>query len=111
MADELEIKVEPIKVSVPATPAVPPLRPDTTHEQDLHTATARKINMIWECTQGVIAVFVTLATLFVASTMSLRGDGGTAAFLLLSNAFFLVIGFYFSRTNHSRTGGTEDIRK
>lgn len=52
--------------------------------------------LIWETTQAVIAIIVTGATLYVAAVLALNSSE-TAAFLLLSNAFFLVIGFYFSR--------------
>jgi len=40
-------------------------------------------------------------TLYVAARLALIPDsaGGTASALLLSNAFFLVIGFYFGRNN------------
>ena len=79
--------------------------PTTTSEQDRKTAGQRRVNIIWEVTQAAIALFVTVATLFVASKLALADRGETAAFLLLSNAFFLVIGFYFGRTNHQRTGG------
>ena len=76
--------------------------PTTTSEQDRHSYGQRRINLIWEVTQAVIAVVVTLATLFVVASLAIRQDAQTAAFLLLSNAFFLVIGFYFSRSNHNR---------
>lgn len=80
--------------------------PKTTTEQDRHSYGQRRINLIWEVTQAIIAIIVTMATLFVAASLALRGDGQTAAFLLLSNAFFLVIGFYFSRSNHNRINDT-----
>lgn len=79
----------------------------TTHGQ-------RRINLIWEVTQALVALLVTFTTLFVSARIVLYGIEHpeaaptsylTAAFLLLSNAFFLVIGFYFGRTNHQRTGG------
>jgi len=73
----------------------------------LRTAGQRRINIIWELTQAIIALAVSLATLYVAGALALREMGQTAAFLLLSNAFFLVIGFYFGRTNHQRTGGVQ----
>lgn len=69
------------------------------------TAGQRAINAIWEVTQAIIAISVTLATLFSAVQLSLGGQKAEAAFLLLSNAFFLVVGFYFGRTNHQRVGG------
>ena len=109
------IKAESVVTVAPPIPATVPAplagRPEdklpsaTTPEQDRTTASQRRINILWEVTQAVIAVGVTLSTVYVASTLSIRGDGGTAAFLLLSNSFFLIIGFYFSRTNHSNTGG------
>lgn len=65
----------------------------------------RRINLIWEGTQALIAIAVTVTTLYVSSVLATKGLADTASFLLLSNAFFLVIGFYFGRTNHQRTGG------
>ena len=65
----------------------------------------RRINLIWEATQSVIALLVTATTLYVAATLAVSGKADAAAFLLLSNAFFLVVGFYFGRTNHTRVGG------
>ncbi len=79
--------------------------PTTTSEQDRKTASQRRVNIIWESTQSLIAIWVTGATLYVSAMLALKDNGQTAAFLLLSNAFFLVIGFYFGRTNHQRTGG------
>jgi hypothetical protein len=85
----------------------PALPPKTTAEADRHTAGQRQINRIWELTQALIALMVSCATLFVASSLALSGIGEMAAFLLLSNAFFLVVGFYFGRTNHQRIGGID----
>lgn len=79
-------------------------------ETALHTAGQRRVNIIWEMTQASVALMVTVATLYVSSNLALTGDGETAAFLLLSNAFFLVIGFYFGRSNHTRIGGVTDSR-
>jgi len=88
----------------PTAPSVPPT---TTREEDLHSAGQRQINRVWEYTQAVIAVAVTTCTLVVAAWQTMYGSGDMAAFLLLSNAFFLVIGFYFGRTNHQRVGGVD----
>ena len=65
----------------------------------------RRVNLIWEVTQSVIALSVTITTLIASARLAIGDQAGDAAFLLLSNAFFLVIGFYFGRTNHTRTGG------
>lgn len=81
------------------TEADPALAADTTSEQDRHSLGQRRINLIWELTQGVIALAVTGAALMAA----LQGTSSE----LLGNAFFLVIGFYFGRTNHQRVGGVE----
>lgn len=77
----------------------------TAHEEEitLKTAGQRRVNLIWEGTQSLIAVAVTVTVLYVSAVLALRSDLASA--LLLSNAFFLVIGFYFGRTNHQRTGG------
>lgn len=73
---------------------------DTTAEQDRHTASQRTMNLVWELTQAAIAILVVVAN--VLASFYLSGDSNT----ILGNAFFLVIGFYFGRTNHARTGGT-----
>ena len=94
---------------VVALPPQPPeqrsVAPTTTAQQDITTHGQRRINLIWEVTQAVVAVAVTIATLFVAGNLALKDQPGDAAFLLLSNAFFLIVGFYFSRTNHQAIGG------
>lgn len=74
-------------------------------ETGLRTEGQRRINLIWEVTQSVVALSVTVATLFVSAKLALSEDGQQSAFLLLSNVFFLVLGTYFSRTNHVRIGG------
>lgn len=86
--------------------ASPSVAQDATISAEVkRTAGQRTINVIWEVTQAVIALAVTMATLFAAVSLVLQGKPADAAFLLLSNAFFLVIGFYFGRTNHQRMGG------
>jgi hypothetical protein len=72
----------------------------TTLEEDRHTAGKRKINLIWEFTQSTIALLITAATIIAVLFALVEGN-------ILANAFFLVIGFYFGRTNHQRVGGVE----
>lgn len=74
-----------------------PLPPRTTVQEDLITKGQRTINLIWESTQGIIAVGITAAVIYCA-TASIISE-------VLTNAFFLIIGFYFSRTNHAAIGG------
>lgn len=66
----------------------------------LTAAGQRRINLIWEYTQSIIAVTITFARIYAALWPPL-GAGSEA----LSNAFFLIVGFYFSRTNHAAIGG------
>jgi len=70
---------------------------NTTEEEDRHTLGQRRVNIIWEVTQAFIAVSVTLANIY-AGLASIESDA-------LHNTFFLVVGFYFGRTNHQRVGG------
>jgi len=81
------------------------ISPTTTDEQNRKSLGQRRINLVWEITQAIIALAVTGQTLRVSAYLAMAQNGQTAAFLLLSNAFFLVIGFYFGRTNHQRSGG------
>lgn len=73
------------------------LPPTTTSEQDTVTAGQRKINLIWEMTQAIIAIIVTLAVIYSAMT------GKESS--ILSNAFTLIIAIYFVRMNHTKIGG------
>lgn len=70
----------------------------------LQTAGQRRINLIWESTQAVVAILITGTTMYAVLSM-LRDKEIDKALQLLSAAFFLIIGFYFSRTNHTKTGG------
>lgn len=83
----------------------PNIAPTTTAAEDIIHAGQRRINLIWETTQAVVAVMVTGFTLYVASMLALKEKEQTAAFLLLSNAFFVVITAYIQRTNHTKIGG------
>lgn len=83
--------------------------PTTTSEQDLRTAGQRRVNLIWEYSQAGIALLVVVANVLYAFVQTLIPGAATLAAAsgqsgLLSNAFFLVIGFYFGRTNHARIG-------
>jgi len=79
-----------------------PMAPTTTLEQDLRSASQRAINRIWEVTQASIAIFITTGTIYAAV---FRDNIDKGQFIFLTNVLFVVIGFYFGRTNHQRTGG------
>lgn len=72
------------------------------------TAGQRMINATWEITQAIIAVAVTGTTLCVCAYLVTRGEGGSGAFLILSNVFFLVVGTYFQRTNHTKSANVQE---
>lgn len=75
-------------------------------ETSLRTSGQRKINLIWEVTQAIVTVMVVGATLYIAGRLAISDSTDrTVAFLLLSNAFFMIVTFYYQRTNHIRTGG------
>lgn len=67
-------------------------------EHERHTQSQRRINLIWEVTQACIALVVVGANVLAAFYLTAQNQ-------MLANAFFLVIGFYFGRTNHQRVGG------
>ena len=73
------------------------LAPTTTEQEDIVTAGQRRINIIWEITQAIIAIGITGSIIYCAVAKSTSPE--------LTNAFFLIVGFYFSRTNHSAVGG------
>ncbi len=85
-----------------------PLPATTTAQEDITTAGQRRVNLIWEYTQAVIAVLVTITALTVVGLCAFLPVGGSvaiAALVFVTNAFSLVIGAYFQRTNHQRVGG------
>lgn len=74
-----------------------PLPPQTTSEEDLKTKSQRRVNLVWEVTQAIIAIMVTAAVIYGAI------KGITSE--LLGNAFVLIIALYYVRTNHTKIGG------
>lgn len=71
--------------------------PTTTAEEDITTAGQRKINLIWETTQAVVAVLITGAFIYC--------EVSKIESVAIRMGFSLIIGFYFSRTNHTQIGG------
>lgn len=68
------------------------------------TAGQRRINLIWEITQAFIAISVVSTNLAVAIHAAFHNTAVEIP-TMLGNVLFLVVGFYFGRTNHSRMGG------
>lgn len=80
--------------------------PTTTTQEDLTTAGQRRINLIWEYTQAFIAITVVLSNLIVGAVFGIKRIPAGEFPFVLSSSLFLIIGFYFSRTNHAAIGGT-----
>lgn len=80
------------------------LPPTTTEQEDLTTSGQRLINLIWEFTQALIAVIVVGVNMYVGASLALAPSGKDMP-SVLQNTLFLVVGFYFSRTNHAAVGG------
>lgn len=87
--------------------AQPSLPPQTTAQQDITTAGQRKVNLIWEYTQALVAVIVVLANVIAWLAVIFRVESPKIP-EGLSNSLFLIVGFYFSRTNHAAIGGIGD---
>lgn len=80
------------------------LSPNTTAEQDITTAGQRRINLIWEYTQSFVTIVVVLTNMVVAAVNAVSGVEREHP-AILSSALFLILGFYYSRTNHAAIGG------
>lgn len=87
----------------------PSLPAKTTFQEDITTAGQRKVNLIWEYTQSFVSVIIVISNMIVAVYQGLvpyTGLGQRTEFpFVLSSSLFLVVGFYFSRTNHAAIGG------
>lgn len=108
---------EHVKQIVAATTERESLPPTTTQEENIISAGQRTINIMWETTQARIAIFTVFSNIILNSVLSLFvifvGVDVTANQMALitlcmqpiSLTTGIVIGFYFSRTNHSTIGG------
>lgn len=108
IAGETTVTANVPQQTVEVRPAEPSLKPTTTSEEDRHSAGQRDINRTWEETQRLIALGVTAVSLSVAAWLAVMGateSVQTAALVFVFGVANLVIGFYFGRTNHTRTGG------
>lgn len=74
----------------------------TTFQEDLATASQRRVNLIWEYTQASIALMVVLTTMISGAIGMFKS---LEIPTIISVAFGMITGFYFSRTNHEKVGG------
>lgn len=114
---EQQVEIHPATSPGVQVQRLDPSRPAmTTFQEDLTTAGQRRINLIWEWTQAVIAGMVVLTTMIagiytlVVPTISVGTGAATVQVPLqipsvIGIAFGMVTGFYFSRTNHAAIGG------
>lgn len=102
MTDELATP-PPVVTAVAQPPA------SVAQESEIATRSAgqRRVNLIWEYTQAFIAGTVVTTVLVVSGYQTINGPEPlkVAAYGFLIGVANLVIGFYFGRTNHQRTGG------
>lgn len=103
------------------------LEPTTTHQEDVTKEGQRAINLIWERTQSRIALLVIRAGIYVNGTIivmilmltevyKVEISSATVAVIAVSTGFInmiagIVVGFYFSRTNHQKVGGVGSDRQ
>lgn len=85
----------------------PPLSvpPNTTQEEDRYTRGQRKINLIWEVTQAIVTIMI-IGAHITAVFVPVASQQAASA---LTNVMMVVVTFYYVRTNHKRTGGTEVV--
>lgn len=93
------------------------LAPITTEEEDRVALGQRNINLIWETTQARIAIMSVVSSqavnIVVIMSLLFKKDETTPAVIAVITASIaamnltvgIIIGFYFSRTNHSAIGG------
>ena len=82
----------------------PSLPPTTTLQEDVTTAGQRRVNLIWEYTQAIIAIMVVAATMG-AGLYTVFSKGSEQIPNVIGVAFGMVVGSYFQRTNHMNVGG------
>lgn len=79
------------------------LPPTTTEAEDDTTEGQRRINLLWEWTQAIIAIAVVMTTMASGVYSIIHQNAQVPT--IISVAFGTVIGFYFARTNHQAIGG------
>jgi hypothetical protein len=83
----------------------PSLSATTTYQQDLVSAGQRRINLIWEYTQSIVTILVVVTNMVVAASNAIARGTVAEHPAILSSSLFLILGFYYSRTNHAAIGG------
>jgi hypothetical protein len=109
----IPVQIDPATLPKPRTPGVqnqaqdPSIAAKTTFQEDLTTAGQRRVNLIWEYTQSFVTLLVVATNMVVAGVNAISGTGVVREHpVILSSSLFLILGFYYSRTNHAAIGGT-----
>lgn len=63
----------------------------------------RKINLIWEVTQAIIAITLIIGYLSIIANAALKQVEPKVP-ESMTNVIFLIVGFYFSRTTRATNG-------
>jgi len=71
------------------------IKPTTTSEQDRKTNQDRVLDLLVEMTQTLLALAITVATIYI----SIRGIASET----MTNSFFLIVGFYFGKELKNKT--------
>lgn len=109
--DSVPVSVKLLAALPPVPPAPtlevpnPSLPATTTLQQDKTLKGQRDTSLFWEVTQAVIAVEVCTTACFTIIWKVVTGPTSADLPILLATMVGLVVGFYFSRTNHSAIGG------
>ena len=102
---------DPQPINLPPETAHPSLPPDTTSEEDRKTAGQRHINEKWEKTQQWIALISVSATMVACLILIVSGLAFNMpeviwpALLFMTTNTAQILTSYFTRTNHTKTGG------
>lgn len=103
--------VAEVPIIDPGPPLVfksPPLPAKTTEQEDVTQAGQRRISLIWEITQSVIAIMVVLSNV-IAALCNVFNKRDVDVPVILSSSLFMVLGFYLARTNHEKIGGVGPV--
>jgi hypothetical protein len=90
---------------VSQTPSTAPTQAE--YQRDQMHAGQRRVNLIWEVTQAVVALIIVLCNMGMFILIGWQAANNKIVTMPegLTDAMFIIIGFYFGRTNHSATGG------
>lgn len=61
------------------------------------SAGQRRVNILWETTQAILAVLITCAVVYCV-VLGIEAK-------VIDSAFVMIVTMYFLRTNHTKTGG------